>query len=232
MKIFPWISGVLDFNTIRKVVIFTSCTHYWQMCEYKPVLVKLPALDRKFTYSRIGASTHLYQYHQFNVVVSSCRHESFLGIQAFFWIYIKFPCSKCLIYDLSNAPETTQTCRRDCHCRFLLAVSSSFTFTMAQAFSQITGVCVCSHQLKNLQNQVNSICSPAVSRQNSLFISLSLPGMEYGTQIPELAEMQLSKSTWCRSALRLTQQALLCSYLYQLECTAAQMWLSLRSDPS
>lgn len=108
---------------------------------------------------------------------------SFLGIGEVSWIYIEFPCSKCLIYDLSNAPETTEICRRDCHCRFLLAVSCPFTFAVGHAFSQIAGVCVCFHQLKNLQTQVNSTCSPVVSRRNSLFISLSLLCLEYGVEI-------------------------------------------------
>lgn len=136
--------------------------------------------------------------HHYVAVIVSQAYKLFPG-------HIHFPCSKCLIYDLFNSPETTEICGgRHCHCRFLLAVNGPLTFTMGQAFLWITGVCSCLCQLRNLQSQVNSTCSPTVSRQNSLFISLSLLSMKHGVENPELAEMQVSKSTWCRSALCLT----------------------------
>lgn len=133
------------------------------------------------------------------VVVSLCCYKSFPRMQTSFW---NFRCSKYIIYDLFNPPETTENCGgREYHCRFFLTVRGLVKFTTGQAFSWSTGVCGCWCQLRNLQSQIDSKCSGIVSR---LFISLSLLCTKFGVEIPELAEMQVRKSTQCRSPLRLT----------------------------
>lgn len=159
---------------------------------------KTPLFQISSAHSSILVQKVQWWLHHYVAIIVSQAYKLFHG-------HIHFPCSKCLIYDLFNSPETTEICGgRHCHCRFLLAVNGLLTFTTGQAFPWITGVCSCFCQLRNLQSQVNSTCSPTVSTQNSLFISLSLLYTKHDVENPELAEMQVRKSTWCRSALCLT----------------------------